>query len=120
MREVEQTKIESTTAIQPRSVKQLDSAFAVCSHPPMDHSFKVVEAAPSGDRIIATADNLAVARAAFDRAAPVHERYRPRRPRVALHHKVPQDGSPTAGSAEWGDVKVRGACAGKKSDCPPC
>jgi hypothetical protein len=35
------------------------------------------------------------------RAAPVHERYRPRRPRVALHHKVPQDGSPTAGSAEW-------------------
>jgi hypothetical protein len=34
----------------------------------MDLLFKVVEVAPSGDRIIATADNLAVARAAFDTA----------------------------------------------------
>ena len=34
----------------------------------MDLNFKVVEVAPSGDRIIATADNLAVARAAFDTA----------------------------------------------------
>jgi hypothetical protein len=34
----------------------------------MDLNFKVVEIAPSGDRIIATADNLAVARAAFDTA----------------------------------------------------
>jgi hypothetical protein len=30
--------------------------------------FKVVEVAPSGDRLIAAADNLAVARAAFDTA----------------------------------------------------
>jgi hypothetical protein len=34
----------------------------------MDLLFKVVEVAPSGDRVIATADNLAVARAAFDTA----------------------------------------------------
>jgi hypothetical protein len=34
----------------------------------MDLSFKVVEVVPTGDRIIATADNLAVARAAFDTA----------------------------------------------------
>jgi hypothetical protein len=34
----------------------------------MDLNFKVVEVVPSGDRIIATADNLAVARAAFDTA----------------------------------------------------
>jgi hypothetical protein len=34
----------------------------------MDLLFKVVEVAPSGDRTIATADNLAVARAAFDTA----------------------------------------------------
>jgi hypothetical protein len=34
----------------------------------MELSFKIVEVAPSGDRIIATADNLAVARAAFDTA----------------------------------------------------
>ena len=34
----------------------------------MDLLFKVVEVVPSGDRIIATADNLAVARAAFDTA----------------------------------------------------
>jgi hypothetical protein len=34
----------------------------------MDLLFKVMEVAPSGDRIIAMADNLAVARAAFDRA----------------------------------------------------
>lgn len=34
----------------------------------MDLLFKVVEVAPSGDRIIATADNLAVAPAAFDTA----------------------------------------------------
>jgi hypothetical protein len=32
----------------------------------MDLLFKVEEVAPSGDRIIATADDLAVARAAFD------------------------------------------------------
>jgi hypothetical protein len=31
----------------------------------MDLLFKVAEAAPSGERIIATADKLAVARAAF-------------------------------------------------------
>jgi len=36
--------------------------------PKMDLLFKVVEVAPSGDRIIATADNLAVARAAFNTA----------------------------------------------------
>jgi hypothetical protein len=34
----------------------------------MELLFKVVEVAPSRDRIIATADNLAVARAAFDTA----------------------------------------------------
>jgi hypothetical protein len=34
----------------------------------MNLLFKVVEVAPSGDRIIASADNLAVARAAFDTA----------------------------------------------------
>jgi hypothetical protein len=34
----------------------------------MELLFQVVEVAPSGDRIIATADNLAVARAAFDTA----------------------------------------------------
>jgi hypothetical protein len=34
----------------------------------MDLNFKVVEVVPTGDRIIATADNLAVARAAFDTA----------------------------------------------------
>jgi hypothetical protein len=34
----------------------------------MELLFKVVEVAPSGDRIIATADNLAVARAAYDTA----------------------------------------------------
>jgi hypothetical protein len=34
----------------------------------MDLNFKVVEVVPSGDRIIATADVLAVARAAFDTA----------------------------------------------------
>jgi hypothetical protein len=34
----------------------------------MDPNFKVVEVTSSGDRIIATADNLAVARAAFDTA----------------------------------------------------
>jgi hypothetical protein len=34
----------------------------------MDLLFKVVEVAPSGDRVIATADNLAVARAAYDTA----------------------------------------------------
>jgi hypothetical protein len=34
----------------------------------MDLLFKVVEVAPSGDRIIATADNLVVARAAFETA----------------------------------------------------
>jgi hypothetical protein len=34
----------------------------------MDLLFKIVEVTSSGDRIIATADNLAVARAAFDTA----------------------------------------------------
>jgi hypothetical protein len=34
----------------------------------MELSSKVVEVVPTGDRIIATADNLAVARAAFDTA----------------------------------------------------
>jgi hypothetical protein len=34
----------------------------------MELLFKVAEAVPSGDRIIATAENLAVARAAFDTA----------------------------------------------------
>jgi hypothetical protein len=34
----------------------------------IDLLFKVMEVAPSGDGIIATADNLAVARAAFDTA----------------------------------------------------
>jgi hypothetical protein len=34
----------------------------------MEMLFKVVEVAPSGDRIVATADNLAVARAAYDTA----------------------------------------------------
>jgi hypothetical protein len=34
----------------------------------MDLNFKVVEVTSSGDRIIATADNLTVARAAFDTA----------------------------------------------------
>jgi len=34
----------------------------------MELLFKVVEVAPSGDRLIAAADNLAVARAAFDTA----------------------------------------------------
>jgi hypothetical protein len=34
----------------------------------MDLNFKVVEVTSSGDRIIAMADNLAVARAAFDTA----------------------------------------------------
>ena len=34
----------------------------------MELAFKIVEVVPSGDRIIATADNLAVARAAFDTA----------------------------------------------------
>ena len=34
----------------------------------MELSFKVVEVVPTGDRIIATADNLAVTRAAFDTA----------------------------------------------------
>jgi hypothetical protein len=42
--------------------------FALCSLGGMELLFKVVEVAPSGDRIIATADNLAVARAAFDTA----------------------------------------------------
>jgi hypothetical protein len=39
-----------------------------CSVLGMELNYKVVEVAPSGDRIIATADNLAVARAAFDTA----------------------------------------------------
>jgi hypothetical protein len=34
----------------------------------MELLFKVVEVAPSGDRLIAAADNLAVVRAAFDTA----------------------------------------------------
>jgi hypothetical protein len=34
----------------------------------MDSLFKIVKVVPSGDRLIATADNLAVARAAFDTA----------------------------------------------------
>ena len=34
----------------------------------MELLFKVVEVAPSGDRVIAAADNLAVARAAYDTA----------------------------------------------------
>jgi hypothetical protein len=34
----------------------------------MELLFKIVEVAPSGDRLIAAADNLAVARAAFDTA----------------------------------------------------
>ncbi len=34
----------------------------------MELSFKIVEVAPSGDRLIAMADNLAVAQAAFDTA----------------------------------------------------
>jgi hypothetical protein len=34
----------------------------------MEPPFKVVEVAPSGDRVIAAADNLAVARAAYDTA----------------------------------------------------
>jgi hypothetical protein len=34
----------------------------------MDLLFKIVEVTSSGDRIIATADNLAVARGAFDTA----------------------------------------------------
>jgi hypothetical protein len=34
----------------------------------MDLPFKIVEVAPSADRIIATADDLMVARAAFDMA----------------------------------------------------
>jgi len=34
----------------------------------MDLLFKVVEVAPVGDRMIATADNLMVAQAAFDTA----------------------------------------------------
>jgi hypothetical protein len=46
----------------------LDSSFALCSFGRMELLFKVVEVTSSGDRIIATADNLAVARAAFDTA----------------------------------------------------
>ena len=46
----------------------LDSPFAICSFARMDLSFKIVEVTPSGDRIIGTANNLAVARAAFDTA----------------------------------------------------
>jgi hypothetical protein len=34
----------------------------------MELLFKIVEVAPSGDRMIAAADNLAVARAAYDTA----------------------------------------------------
>jgi hypothetical protein len=34
----------------------------------MELLFKIVEVAPSGDRVIAPADNLAVARAAYDTA----------------------------------------------------
>jgi hypothetical protein len=34
----------------------------------MELLFKIVEVAPSGDRVIAAADNLAVARAAYDTA----------------------------------------------------
>ena len=37
----------------------------------MELLFKAVEVAPSGDRLIAAADNLAVARAAFDTAVPL-------------------------------------------------
>jgi hypothetical protein len=51
-----------------RHTTGLDSSFALCSFGEMDLLFKVVEIAPGGDRIIATADNLAVARAAFDTA----------------------------------------------------
>jgi hypothetical protein len=51
-----------------RHTTGLDSSFALCSFGEIDLFFKVVEVAPSGDRIIATADNLAVARAAFDTA----------------------------------------------------
>ena len=47
---------------------RLDSLFAICSFGRMELAFKIVEVVPSGDRIIATADNLAVARASFDTA----------------------------------------------------
>jgi hypothetical protein len=56
-------------------VGAIDSVFAVCSSERMDLLFKVVEVAPSGDRIIAAADNLMVARAAFDTAV-ARRRYR--------------------------------------------
>jgi hypothetical protein len=46
----------------------IDSVFAVCSYRIMELLFKVIEIAPTGDRIIPTADNLMVARAAFDTA----------------------------------------------------
>jgi hypothetical protein len=46
----------------------LDFEFAICSVGDMELLFKVVEVAPSGDRLIAAADNLTVARAAFDTA----------------------------------------------------
>jgi hypothetical protein len=46
----------------------LDSAFLFCSCRCMELLFKIVEVAPSGDRVIAAADNLAVARAAYDTA----------------------------------------------------
>jgi hypothetical protein len=49
-------------------VSAIDSAFLVCSVPGMELLFKIVEVAPTGDRLIAAADNLAVARAAFDTA----------------------------------------------------
>ena len=42
----------------------LGSFLFVC----MELLFKIVEVAPSGDRVIAAADNLAVARAAYDTA----------------------------------------------------
>jgi hypothetical protein len=46
----------------------LDFSFVVCSVDSMELLFKVVEVTPSGDRMIAVADNLAVARASFDTA----------------------------------------------------
>jgi hypothetical protein len=46
----------------------VDFTFFVCSFVEMELLFKVVEVASTGDRIIAAADNLMVARAAFDTA----------------------------------------------------
>jgi len=58
----------------------VDSLFVICSIREMELAFKVVEVVPTGDRIIATADNLAVARAAFDTAVSLWPGFSDRAP----------------------------------------